>query len=381
MFSLLLAIIYLAYISLGLPDSLIGAGWPAMHAQLGVPVSYAGLITMIISANTIISSLLSNRLNRRFGTGRVTAVSVMTTALGLFGFALAPSFSWLCVIAVPYGLGAGAVDAALNNYVALHYSTRQLNWLHMCWGLGAAISPNVMGFALTHHLGWRSGYLAIGIVQALLTIALFASLPLWHERHTATAPTSASGQLRGLPGLPQALIAFLAYCAIEGTAGIWAASYLVASRGVHLATAARAAALFYIGITVGRFIAGVIADRIGDRALIWSGIGVLATGGTLLLFPLPSHVAMLALLLIGIGCAPIYPTIIHQVPTDFGAANSQAVIGIEMASAYVGSTFAPPIFGWLAGRTSLGLYPVYLLVLTVVMAGAIAWQTHQLHQH
>ncbi|WP_179395928.1 MFS transporter [Lacticaseibacillus absianus] len=383
MFSLLLVIIYLAFISLGLPDSLIGAGWPAMHVQLGVPTAYAGIITMLISADTIISSLLSDRLTRRFGAGRVTAASVATTALALFGFSLSPSFIWLCVWAVPYGLGAGAVDAALNNYVALHYAGRQMNWLHCFWGLGAAISPNVMSFALTHQLGWQSGYRIIGIVQVALTVILVFSLPLWaHRSPTETqVPTTALRlpALLRLRGLPQALIAFLAYCALEGTAGIWAASYLVQARAVSVTTAARFAALFYIGITVGRFLSGIIADRLGDRRMLGLGTAIMLAGVALILLPLPVSFALVGLVVFGVGCAPIYPTIIHETPTNFGADRSQAVIGLQMAAAYVGSTFAPPLFGLLASVATIRLYPVYILAFTLLMGGVLLWQTRLLH--
>lgn len=380
MFSLLLGIICLAFISLGLPDSLIGAGWPAMHTQLGVPTSYVGIITMLISADTIISSLLSDRLTRRFGAGRVTAASVATTALALFGFSLSPSFIWLCVWAVPYGLGAGAVDAALNNYVALHYKGRQMNWLHCFWGVGAAISPNVMSYALTHQLGWQAGYRIIGIVQVVLTFVLIASLPLWAKPQTPASGKIASapmkiGQLLRLRGLKQVLVAFFAYCALEATAGIWAASYLVQVRGVAVTTAARFAALFYIGITVGRFLSGIIADQLGDRHMLGLGTGIMLVGVLLVLLPLPVMAALVGLVVFGVGCAPIYPTIIHETPASFGADHSQAVIGLQMASAYVGSTFAPPLFGLLAGAVSIGLYPVYILVFTVLMAGVLIWQT------
>lgn len=380
MFSLLLGIIYLAFISLGLPDSLIGAGWPAMHAQLGVPTSYVGIITMLISADTIISSLLSDRLTRRFGAGKVTAASVATTALALFGFSLAPSFVWLCVWAVPYGLGAGAVDAALNNYVALHYKGRQMNWLHCFWGVGAAISPNVMSYALTHQLGWQSGYRIIGIIQVVLTFILIASLPLWAKPQTAASEKGTSkplkmGQLLQLRGIKQVLIAFFAYCSLEATAGIWAASYLVQARGVAVTTAARFAALFYIGITVGRFLSGIIADQLGDRRMLGLGTGIMLVGVLLILLPLPVISALVGLVVFGVGCAPIYPTIIHETPHSFGADHSQAVIGLQMASAYVGSTFAPPLFGLLAGAVSISLYPVYILAFTVLMAGVLIWQT------
>ncbi|WP_407891641.1 MFS transporter [Lacticaseibacillus sp. N501-2] len=384
MFSILLAIIYLAFISLGLPDSLIGSGWPAMHTALNVPTSYAGIITMLISANTIISSLLSDRLTRRFGTGVVTATSVATTALALFGFSFSGHFIWLCVWAIPYGLGAGAVDAALNNYVALHYQSRQMNWLHCFWGVGAAISPYVMSFGLTHQWGWQSGYRIIGIVQLLLTIVLVLSLPLWQKRQpsgSAVAAKLTTRQLFALPGVPQVLTAFLAYCALEGTAGIWAASYLVQARGVEVATAAKFAALFYMGITLGRFLSGFIADRLGDRRMVWLGTLILGGGLLLVLLPLPVQAALAGLLIIGLGCAPIYPTIIHETPTNFGAPNSQAVIGIQMAFAYVGSTFAPPLFGLLAEAFSIRLYPVYMLGFTLLMVVAVAKLNHAIPKH
>lgn len=383
MASLLLAIIYLAFISLGLPDSLIGAGWPAMRQQFLVPTSYAGIITMLISANTILSSLLSDRLTSRFGAGRVTAVSVGTTALALFGFSLAPSFGWLCLWAIPYGLGAGAVDAALNNYVALHYHGRQMNWLHCFWGVGAAISPGVMSFALTRNMGWQTGYRVIAIIQVILTLVLVVSIPLWAKPTTAAAGQNQSSkltnrQLLHLPGLSHALIAFLAYCGLEATAGIWAASYLVQARGVSVTTAARFAALFYIGITLGRFAAGLVADRLGDRRMLGIGTAGMLVGGLLIALPLPVTFSLVGLVVFGTGCAPIYPTLIHETPTHFGAANSQKAIGLQMATAYVGSTFIPPLFGLLADAWTIALYPVCLLVMTAVMAAVLIRQTRLL---
>lgn len=382
MFSMLLVIIYMAFISLGLPDSLIGSAWPAMHTALNVPTSYAGIITMLISANTIISSLLSDRLTRKFGTGKVTAMSVGTTALALFGFSIAPSFIWLCAFAIPYGLGAGAVDAALNNYVALHYQSRYMNWMHCFWGVGAAISPYVMSFALTHQWGWQSGYRIIGVVQVLLTIVLVFSLPLWIRRESSESVGSTKLSMRellALPGVPQVLTAFLTYCALESTAGIWAASYLVQARGVSVPTAAKFAALFYMGITIGRFLSGFISDRLGDRRMIWLGTTILGLGIVLVLLPLPVPVALCGLLIIGLGCAPIYPTIIHETPTNFGAEKSQAVIGIQMAFAYIGSTFAPPLFGLLAGAINIALYPFYLIGFLLIMIIAVFGLNRAVH--
>lgn len=376
MFSLLLGIIYLAFISLGLPDSLIGSGWPVMHTALHVPVSYAGIITMIISANTIISSLLSDRLTRKLGAGMVTAISVLTTAVALFGFSLAPNFLSLCLWAIPYGLGAGAVDAALNNFVALHYDSRQMNWLHCFWGVGAAISPYVMSMSLTHNLGWRYGYRLIGGIQFVLTVILFTSLPLWRKkayqfkdahRETETKPVLSFAAIWQITGVKSVLLAFFAYCALESTAGLWASSFLVQVRHVDPEIAAKFAALFYMGITFGRFLAGIFANRFGDRFLVRFGAGVLTLGILLMLIPGPDVLVLIGLLVVGFGCAPIYPSIIHATGANFGPENSQAIIGVQMAAAYTGSTLMPPLFGLLSNHLSLGSYPWYLLFFAVVI--------------
>ena len=374
MYSLLLIIIYLAFISLGLPDSLLGSGWPAMHGQLGVAVSYAGIVTMIISVGTIVSSLMSDRLTRRFGTGMVTAVSVLMTATAIFGFSFSNSFILLCLWAIPYGLGAGAVDAALNNYVALHYASRHMSWLHCFWGLGASISPYIMGYALTGGHGWESGYKFVGIIQIILTVILFVSLPLWTKNNVnagdigkRAAPLTIKGALK-IKGVKYVLITFFGYCALEHTTGLWASSYLVESRGVNVETAARFASLFYIGITAGRLLSGFISEKLGDKRLIRYGIITIIIG--IVLVGLPTQVSFLALgglIIIGLGCAPVYPSIIHATPNNFGAENSQAIIGIQMASAYAGITLMPPLFGWLAGKIGIGFYPTYLLIIALTM--------------
>lgn len=413
MYSLLLVIIYIAFISLGLPDSLIGSAWPIMHQDLQVPVSYMGIITMLISGSTILSSLLSDRLTRRFGTGLVTAVSVFLTAAALFGFSVSGSFWLLCLWAIPYGLGAGAVDASLNNYVALHYASRHMSWLHCFWGVGCSVSPYIMSYALTGHSSWGLGFRIVSILQIVLTAALFFSLPLWKKAagqtpHTAGTDAAASAetaaddapaavahsvgntvansapetdsaeasdmatpsgkeltirQVLQLKGVPFVLITFWAYCALESTTGTWASSYLVQHRGINAETAARFASLFYLGITFGRFLCGFVADRLGDRQLIRIGTLTALTGTALILLPLSADFPALAgLIIVGLGCAPIYPSIIHSTPDNFGRENSQAVIGIQMASAYLGSTFMPPVFGLLAAHVSIDLYPVYLLL-------------------
>lgn len=391
MYSLLLAVIYLAFISLGLPDALLGSGWPTMYTQLQVPFSYAGIISMIISAGTIVSSFFSDRLTRKFGAGLVTAVSVLLTAGALFGFSVSDSFYLLCIMAIPYGLGAGAVDAALNNYVALHYSSRHMSWLHCFWGVGAAASPYIMGFCLGKGLGWSRGYFSVSMIQIVITSILFISLPLWKSRtdekvggiepkgaeaeqiqtdQTKAASSKALSlrEILRIKGAPYILITFFAYSAMESTTGLWASSYLVQYLLMEPEKAAKFASFFYLGITVGRFLCGFVADRMGDKALIRLGGGIAGAGILLVLLPFPVTMpALLGLVIIGFGCAPVYPAIIHSTPFYFGKENSQALIGIQMACAYVGSTFIPPLFGTLAARIGIWLYPVFLLVFEVLM--------------
>ncbi len=375
MFSLLLAIIYLAFISLGLPDSLLGSAWPVMRLDFGAELSFAGVISMIIAGGTIVSSLLSERMTRRFGTALVTAVSVAMTAAALFGFSLSPSLFWVCLWAIPYGLGAGAIDAALNNYVALHYSSRHMSWLHCFWGVGASISPYIMSAALLRSGSWQAGYRAVGVIQIVLTAILFFSLPLWKAaKPDGAAEEDASRPLLGLrgalriSGVPLILTAFCAYCGAETTAGLWSSSFLVGVRGLSAEIAARFASLFYLGITSGRFLSGFIAERMGDRRMIRLGLGVMVIGVALILLPFGADLpALCGLVIFGLGCAPVYPSIIHSTPFNFGRENSQAIIGIQMASAYVGSTLMPPLFGLIAQHISLKLYPVYLAILTGVL--------------
>ena len=376
MASLLLAVIYLAFISLGLPDSLLGAGWPVMHGFLGVPLSYAGFVSMIISAGTVTSSLLSERLTRRLGTKYVTLFSVLLMVVALFGFSFSNRFWVLCLWAVPYGLGAGSVDAALNNYVALHYSSRDMSWLHCFWGVGTIVSPYVMSLALTRAT-WQAGYRAVGVIQLAIAVVLLVTLPLWRV-HNAADDDRQSGRVLGLKGalkirgVPQLLLGFCGYCALESTCMLWTSSYLIATRGVSPERAAAFASLFFIGITAGRFLAGFISNRLGDRTMIRLGTGILFFGVLLLLVPgLPEVVVLAGCVVMGLGCAPIYPSIIHATPYNFGSENSQAIIGVQMASAYTGSTFAPPLFGFLSTRMGLGLLPVYVAAFGVLMIAMV----------
>jgi fucose permease len=387
--NLLLAVIYIAFISLGLPDSLLGSAWPTMSQSLNVPLSWAGGISMVISAGTIVSALLSDRLTLRFGAGKVTAVSVGLTALALFGFSIAPNYWVLVAIAVPYGLGAGGVDAALNNYVAIHYASRHMSWLHCMWGIGASVGPYIMGFALSHGQGWAWGYRYISIAQVVLTAVLVLSLPLWkgrdasmqtvadqsneqsdtYERSDNSKPKALSlGEVFAIRGAKEVMLMFFCYCAIETTAGLWASSYMVIQNHIDKTTAASWASLFYVGITIGRAFSGFMTMKFDDPTMIRIGQGILACGVVLMLLPVPRTVnALIGLVLIGLGCAPIYPCIIHSTPAYFGEDKSQAVVGVQMASAYIGSLAMPPLFGLIAQYVSISWYPWYLIALLAIM--------------
>ena len=374
MVHLLLAVIYLSFISLGLPDSLLGSAWPVMHAELGVPTSWAGIISVIISMGTVVSSLQSDRLTKRLGAGRVTAASVGLTAAALFGFSASGAFWGLCLWAIPYGLGAGSVDAALNNYVALHYASRHMSWLHCMWGLGAAIGPYIMGLALSGSAGWQMGYRYISLLQIVLTAVLAATLPLWrvHQRAGGGAEQDARpltlSQILRIPGAKEVMAAFFCYCALEQTAILWSSSYLHLHRGVPAETAAGYAGLFFLGITAGRALSGFLTMKLSDPQMIRLGQGLIALGALTLLLPLHESAALAGLALVGLGCAPIYPCIIHSTPGHFGADKSQAVIGVQMASAYVGTCLMPPLFGLVSEHLSPALFPLYLLAILAVMA-------------
>lgn len=373
MYSILLAIIYLAFISLGLPDSILGAAWPSMQPQLAVPVSYAGGISVIIAGGTIISSLFSNYLIHKLGTGKVTAISVLMTAVALLGFSLSGSYWQLCLWGIPYGLGAGSVDAALNNYVALHYKAKHMSWLHCFWGIGATAGPYIMGFVLTKGMSWNTGYRTISVLQMALTAVLIFTLPLWKEKSDGTEaeekkqkPLSLREVIR-LPGAKNVLIGFFCYCSLEATAGLWASSYMVMNRGISAETAAKWASLFYLGITLGRLVCGFVTMKVNDRNMIRLGQIIIAGGIALLLLPVGNGAAFTGLIMTGLGCAPIYPSLIHATPDTFGAGASQSVIGVQMASAYVGTTFMPPLFGMLADLAGIRCYPLFLAVFLVLM--------------
>lgn len=374
---LLIVIIYLAFISLGLPDAVFGGSWPTIYQEFGVPVSFAGIVTIIISLGTIVSSLLSDRLTYKLGTGKVTAISVAMTAIALFGFSTSHFFWELCLWSIPYGMGAGGVDASLNNYVAVHYSSRVMSWLHCMWGVGAMTGPYVLGFVLTGGGIWNTGYKLIAIMQVVLTVVLVLSLPLWKERETivnekgedVSAQPLSMKEIFSMKGAKEILIAFLCYCALEQTAGLWASSYMVLHKGVSEAVAASYASMFYIGITIGRFISGFLTMKFNDKQMIRMGMSVLAIGIVVLFLPMSEYIALAGFVLIGIGCAPIYPCIIHSTPDIFGADKSQAIVGVQMASAYVGQLLMTNLFGIIANHITVALLPLYLCVIFVVMFG------------
>lgn len=373
---LLLTLIYVCFISLGLPDSLLGSAWPVLHAEINVPVSYAGIISMIISLGTIVSSLMSDKILHKFGPGKVTATSTALTAIALFGFSTSNQFWMLLLWSIPYGLGAGAVDAVLNNYVALHYKPQHMSWLHCMWGVGASISPYIMSFALVRLHNWNHGYLIVSMIQIFLSIFIFMSLPVWKngkegapssERQESESKPMSFREIFSISGAIPCFLMFFGYCALEMTTSLWASSYLVQNRGISPETAAGFASLVYIGITVGRGINGFLAMKFSDRFLIRMGLGIICTGILFVFIPSHTFFALAGFVIIGFGCAPVYPCIIHMTPDVFGKDKSQAMIGVQMAFAYTGFLLMPPLFGFIANHITIALLPGYIFILLVLM--------------
>ena len=370
MYLLLLSVIYLAFISLGLPDSLLGSAWPTIYAEFDIPVSYMGFVSMIISAGTIVSSLMTDRLTAKFGTRTVTTASIFLTAVALFGFSTATDFYQICIWGIPYGLGAGAIDAALNNYVALHYNSRHMSWLHCFWGIGTIVSPYVMSYALTHSV-WQGGYRTISFIQFGIAVILILTFPLWKinkNKDKEKIETEPIGPISAFKtkGVASVLIGFMAYCAAEATTMLWASTYFEDMFNMTKDGAAALGSLFFIGMTVGRFLSGLISDRLGDSKIIKLGSIIAFVGIILVAIPV-KFIATSGFVIIGLGCAPIYPSIIHSTPTKFGKERSQSIIGIQMAAAYFGSTFMPPIFGIIANGVSIKLLPIYLAFFMILM--------------
>lgn len=375
MLTLLLITIYITFISLGLPDSLLGSAWPVMQGDLGAAVSSAGIISMIVAAGSIVSSFFSGKIVRAMGTGRVVVVSVAMTAIALVGNSFAPSFIWLCVFAVPLGIGGGGVDSVLNNFVANHYKARHMSWLHCFWGVGASLGPIVMSVCLMGKSGWRGGYRTIGILQVCLVAVLIFALPLWKKVGGAAATAGDYGDKRkgdfkqftkSKLALPACLL-FFCYCSLEMITGLWGSSYLVNYKGVAVEKAAAWVSLYYFGITLGRFLTGFITMKLSAKSLIRLGIFSCLAGVVLLLLPLPMTLNLAGFVLIGLGCAPVFPTMIHETPNHFGKGLSQSAMGIQMAFAYCGTTFMPPIFGLVGQNISFAFFPVFMLIFLAVM--------------
>ncbi|MEG0541600.1 MAG: MFS transporter [Angelakisella sp.] len=371
----LLVIIYAAFIGLGLPDALLGSAWPAIQGELMAPLGLAGIISMIVTAGTIVASLYSSRFICRFGTGKVTLVSVAMTAAALLGFSLSGSVTMLCIMAIPLGLGAGSVDAALNNFVALHYKAMHMSWLHCFWGVGATVGPAIMSFFLMSHGGWKNGYLTIGIIQFCLVVALLLSLPKWKLAEpngtvdSSREQTSISNwEALHIPHIKLALVSFVLYCGVELMVGLWSSSFFVEVKGMSISDAARCASYFYGSITVGRFLSGFLTIKMANRQIIRMGQLLCVVGSILLLIPEESaYLAVSGIVLIGLGAAPIYPCMLHETPNRFGKDVSQAVMGLQMAFAYIGSTIFPSLLGGLASLTGIVVLPSALLLCTVAM--------------
>ena len=376
MAGLLLTLIYICFISLGLPDSLLGSAWPTLHTEINVPVSFAGIISMIISVGTIISSLMCDHIQRKYGTGKITAVSIALTAIALFGFSMSTEFWMLVLWAIPYGIGAGGVDAVLNNYVALHYKSQHMSWLHCMWGLGASISPYIMSFSLIRLDSWNYGYLIVSIIQIVLSAFIFTSLPLWNKAEKLSVenieiecdtPPLTFREVFSIAGAIPCFLAFFGYCALEMTTSLWASSYLVETKGISPEAAAGFASMYYIGITVGRGINGFLAMKFNDRFLVRLGLGIIGTGILLVILPFHSVLSLIGFVVMGLGSAPVYPCIMHMTPDIFGKDKSQRMIGMQMAFAYMGFLTVPPLFGIIANHISIALLPVFVLILLVII--------------
>ena len=368
----LLIIIYITFISLGLPDAVLGSSWPTMHMDLHASIPLAGVMAMIISGGTIISSLFSSKFIHKFGTAKVTAVSVFMTAIGLLGISFTPNFLIMCILGIPLGLGAGAVDSALNNFVALHYNAKHMNWLHCFWGIGATAGPMFMSLFLAQQNGWRTGYLLISIIQFVLVLCLLITLPMWKranngEEINEKKDTTGITTLIKIPGAKSALLGFFCYCAIEMTAGLWGSSYLVLHKGISATTAAIWVSFFYIGITFGRFLSGFLTVKINNLNMIRIGQSLVILGALLMIIPFSNTTQVIGFVVLGLGCAPIFPSMLHETPNRFGKRISQGIMGIQMATAYVGSTFMPPIVGYVSNKIGFGIFPFIIAIIGVIM--------------
>ncbi len=369
---LLLCIIYISFISLGLPDAVLGSAWPTITTEFNIPVSYMGILTILIAGGTIISSLHSDRMTKKIGVHAVSTISIALTAIALFGFSVSNNIISLCLWAIPYGLGAGSIDSALNNYVALHYKSRHMSWLHCMWGVGATLGPYIMGATLLGGFNWHSGYSILFVIQIVLATIVLLSSKLWDKKADSDVVSENKPPLRlkdvlSIKGVVPMIIAFFCFCSLESTAGQWASSYLVTAKGLNADIAASFGSLFYLGITVGRGINGFLAIKFSDKQLIYAGSSIMLVGLLVLFLPLGSFGALVGIAIVGLGSAPVFPCIIHSAPGNFGVQNSHAIIGVLMAGAYAGCLLMPTLFGLIARFITIGLYPVYLSILLVVM--------------
>ncbi len=380
MTTMFLIIIYLSFISLGLPDSILGSAWPVMWSDLGASFGAAGIISMTVAGGTIVSSLMSGRVIQKLGTGKVTLISCCLTAGALLGISYSPSLVWLIVLAIPLGIGAGAVDSALNNYVAENYKAHHMNWLHCFWGIGATTGPIIMSYYIAEHNSWRGGYTAVAVIQWVLVIILLVTLPLWKKvaakhkeesleegfpadaKESTSSNANSNRKIINIPGVKPTLIAFLFYCGAESTVGLWGASYLVGAKNLSAETAAGWVSLYYAGITIGRMVTGFISLKVPNRILIRGGQIIAIVGGIVLLLPLPAVISLIGYILVGLGLAPIFPGLLHETPARFGGENSAKLMGYQMATAYVGSTFLAPVFGLIATKVSINLFPVVVFI-------------------
>ena len=371
--TLLLVVIYLSFISLGLPDSLLGAAWPSMHVSLGVPVSYAGIISFVISGGTVISSLSSMWLFKHLGTGKTIGYSTLLTAFSLLGFSLSPSFILLLPLSITLGLGAGAIDSSLNNYVAVHYEASHMSFLHASWGLGASLGPFILSVALVHG-SWQNGYRSIAFIQAALTLMQFSSLKLWkrqevdaqEERKERIVATKSDKTLYLAYG------AFLFYCSYEACCILWISTYFVKILESNPIAAAKATAFFFIGITSGRLLSGFISQRVGVVRMIYCGIIISFVFTVMMLFTKTPEVTLFMVFFNGLGLAPLYPSMIHRTPRRYGSNLSPLVIGRQMATAYVGSSVVPPLMGLLAVHTSFKVLPLSgIIFLTLLLISTL----------
>lgn len=374
-----LIIIYMAFISLGLPDSMLGAAWPVMQPEYGLPLETAGFLYMVIAGGTIVSSLASGKFINMLGTGKVTVISVLMTAIALLGFSFSSSIIWLIVCAVPLGLGGGAVDAALNNYVATHYKAHHMSWLHCFWGVGATLGPIIMSVFISGEFSWRSGYITISIIQFALVVLLLLTLPLWGKiaksrqedinevKDNHYSNVHKGGKPLKIKGVKLAFISFFFYCGVESTMGLWGSSFLVNIKELSPTSAAKWISLFYAGITIGRFMTGFITLRINNQNLIRAGQITALVGAILLLLPIPIVFSLIGFICIGLGLAPIYPCMLHETPVRFGKEHSQTIMGYQMAVAYTGSTFLPPLLGLIASKFSIAIFSIFILFYILAM--------------